>query len=46
MLGLAGAFIGIGQVLGGGTFVFASKLVEKVSRIVLLIGLVLLFSTF
>merc|ERR1712193_410946 len=35
-LGLVGAFIGIGQVAGGGTFVFLSKLVEKISRIVLL----------
>jgi len=38
MLGLVGAFIGVGQVVGGGTFVFASKLVEKISRIMLLNG--------
>ena len=40
MLGLVGAFIGLGQVFGGGIFVFGSKLVEKVSRIMLLNGLV------
>ena len=38
MLGLAGAFIGLGQVLGGGIFVFGSKLVEKISRVTLLNG--------
>jgi len=38
MLGLVGAFIGLGQVFGGGIFVFGSKLVEKVSRIMLLNG--------
>ena len=43
MLGLAGAFIGLGQVVGGGIFVFGSKLIEKVSRIVLLNGLEFFF---
>ena len=38
MLGLAGAFIGLGQVVGGGIFVFGSKLVEKISRVTLLNG--------
>jgi len=42
MLGLVGAFIGLGQVFGGGIFVFGSKLVEKVSRIMLLNGALLL----
>ena len=38
MLGLVGAFIGLGQVFGGGIFVFGSKMIEKVSRIMLLNG--------
>ena len=38
MLGLVGAFIGLGQVFGGGIFVFGSKMIERVSRVMLLNG--------
>ena len=43
MLGLVGAFIGLGHVIGGGIFVFGSKLVEKISRVMLLNGQVQIF---
>lgn len=38
MLGLAGVFIGIGQVLGGGIFVFGASIVKDISRTKLLIS--------
>ena len=36
MLGLVGVGIGLGQVVGGGIFVFGSNIINKVSRTILL----------
>lgn len=41
-VGLVGMSIGIGEVLGGGLFVFGAKLMDKVKRPQLLIGCILL----
>lgn len=38
MVGMAGVAIGVGQVLGGGIFVFGSTLMAKLNRLVLLIA--------
>lgn len=38
MVGMAGAAIGVGQVIGGGIFVFGSSLMEKLNRLILLIA--------
>lgn len=38
VVGMVGLFVGIGEVLGGGIFVFGAKLMENISRTKILIG--------
>jgi len=37
-VGMAGLFVGIGEVLGGGIFVFGAKMMENISRTKILMG--------
>jgi len=37
-VGMAGLFVGIGEVLGGGIFVFGAKIMENISRTKILMG--------
>lgn len=41
-VGMAGLFVGIGEVLGGGIFVFGAKMMENISRTKILMGCCLL----